>query len=412
MLNLSSKFQRQVKSKKGISDRLLIHATDFRSLMYPCLVFCRILGIFPYKINSSSFEISKPYFFLSIINMCVFCLCALIVMPDISEGFHIKQSHISKIIEINCFYIFGGFITVVAYILSGPQKRLLQTILNNSSRLSLKTNKKYSMLIHAKDISVFFIILVNYVIYSCNYTLSIWATVSATYMTLTMYMTNMLYINCVYILKACFKKINDDLTNLFITNDEHLVRSIYRKQNTPLLLMELNALKKRHLMISNSVQMLNIIYSPQLLATIVIAVIHIIFEIYFNVVQWENGSIIWTSENVIMSVLVDLWFHLMTMLLLTWVCETGKNEATMIGTTVHDALNSTSDEQIKYELQLFSLQIMHCDNTFSVKGLTIDAKILTAMGGTIVTHLIILIQFLITSHSCDGKTTFNVTQAT
>ncbi|XP_011880422.1 PREDICTED: uncharacterized protein LOC105568952 [Vollenhovia emeryi] len=229
-------------------------------------------------------------------------------------------------------------------------------------------------------------------------------------MTMTIYMTNMLYINCVYILKACFKKINDDLTNLFITNDEHLVRSIYRKQSTPLLLMELNALKKRHLMISDSVQMLNIIYSPQLLATIVIVVIHIIFEIYFNVVQWQNGSITWTSKNVKMAVLVHLWLHLMTMLLITWVCETGKNEATKIRTTVHDALNSTSNEQIKYELQLFSLQIMHCDNTFSVKGLTIDAKILTAMGGTIVTHLIILIQFLITSHSCDGKTTFNVTQ--
>ncbi|XP_011880425.1 PREDICTED: uncharacterized protein LOC105568954 [Vollenhovia emeryi] len=412
MLNLPSKFQRQVTSKKGISDWWFFHATDLRSLMYPCLVFCRILGIFPYKINSSSFETSKPYFFLSIMNMCVFCLSALIIIPDIPEAYQVKQSHVSKIIEINCFYIFGGFITVVAYILSGPQKRLLQTILNNSSRLSLKTYQKHSMLIHAKDIFGFCILLVHSLICFYMYPTPIWVRAFSTYVTLIIYMTNMLYINCVYILKACFKKINDNLANLFITNDEHLVKSICREQSTPLLLMELNTLKKRHLMISDSVQMLNIIYSPQLLATIVMVFIQITFEIYFNVVQWQNGYITWTSNNIEMAVLVYIWFHLIKILLITWVCETGKNEVTKINTTVHDALNSTSDEQIKYELQLFSLQIMHCDNTFSAKGLILDARLLTTMSGSVTTHLLILIQFLITSHSCDGKTTFNVTQAT
>ncbi|XP_011880419.1 PREDICTED: putative gustatory receptor 28b [Vollenhovia emeryi] len=112
-----------------------------------------------------------------------------------------------------------------------------------------------------------------------------------------------------------------------------------------------------------------------------------------------------------MYVIVDAAYHLVEILLITWVCETGKNEAIKISTTVHDAINSTIDGQIKYELQLFSLQIMHCDNTFSAKGLTLDAKLLTAIIGTIATHLLILIQFLITSHSCDGKATLNTVKS-
>ncbi|XP_011880426.1 PREDICTED: uncharacterized protein LOC105568955 [Vollenhovia emeryi] len=66
---------------------------------------------------------------------------------------------------------------------------------------------------------------------------------------------------------------------------------------------------------------------------------------------------------------------------------------------------------LNLQLQLFSLQIMHCDNTFSAKGLALDARLLTTMIGTIASYLLIAIQFLITSHSCDGKTAINVTRA-
>ena len=37
-------------------------------------------------------------------------------------------------------------------------------------------------------------------------------------------------------------------------------------------------------------------------------------------------------------------------MLIVWACETGKNQAVKIGTTVHDMLNTISDEQIKYEV--------------------------------------------------------------
>ncbi|XP_011691283.1 PREDICTED: putative gustatory receptor 28b [Wasmannia auropunctata] len=104
-------------------------------------------------------------------------------------------------------------------------------------------------------------------------------------------------------------------------------------------------------------------------------------------------------------------YYFIKLLLIVWVCETGKNQALKISTTVHDMLNSIKNEQLKLELQLFSLQLMHCDNTFSAKGLKLDATCLTAIMGTITTYYIILIQFLIASHSCDEKTAINITHA-
>ncbi|XP_024878644.1 putative gustatory receptor 28a [Temnothorax curvispinosus] len=89
-------------------------------------------------------------------------------------------------------------------------------------------------------------------------------------------------------------------------------------------------------------------------------------------------------------------------MLTVWACETGKNEAMEINSTVYDVFNSTSNQQIKYEMQLFSLQLSHCKNTFSAKGLTVDATLLTKMAGSIATYLVILIQFLFMSNSCDG----------
>ncbi|XP_018351438.1 PREDICTED: putative gustatory receptor 28b [Trachymyrmex septentrionalis] len=178
---------------------------------------------------------------------------------------------------------------------------------------------------------------------------------------------------------ACFKKINNDLENLITKYDQpHLVRWFYHKQKNSFLLKELKALKKQHLKISESVQMLNIIFSPQLLATIIFIIIIITFELYFNMIDWRNGlSISWIRQISHRNVMPYVVFYAVKIALIVWVCEAGKNQAIKISTIVHDLLNNTNDEQIKHELQLFSLQIMHRDNTFSAKCLSLDATLLT-----------------------------------
>ncbi|XP_018310352.1 uncharacterized protein [Mycetomoellerius zeteki] len=101
--------------------------------------------------------------------------------------------------------------------------------------------------------------------------------------------------------------------------------------------------------------------------------------------------------------------YVMKVVLIVWACETGKNQAREISTTIYDVLNNTRDEQIKGELQLFSLQILHCKNIFLTKGLAMDATLLVAMVGGITTYVLILIQFLIAAHSCDETFGISIT---
>ncbi|XP_012063692.1 PREDICTED: uncharacterized protein LOC105627022 [Atta cephalotes] len=291
----------------------------------------------------------------------------------------------------------------------------VMTISDISLRLPQKSYQKLSKLIHAKDIFGFFfhfwLALTLCFSYNDKNVFGLFD-VFRVFVNLLGFQIDMLYVNCVCVLKACFKEINNNLENLreLMVNN---LRQIYHEQRHPFLLIKLKALKKQHLMISDTVQMLNMIFSLHLLATIALSFKQIIFYMYSNVIQWQNGKILLNQDEIDNAYFISLLIYFFTRLtLIVWACETGKNEAIKIGTIIHDVLNGINDVQIKDELNLFSLQILHCDNTFSAKGLTVDATLLTAIVNSTSTYLLILIQFLFMMHSCDSKTNaINYTKA-
>ncbi|XP_071563933.1 uncharacterized protein [Temnothorax nylanderi] len=413
MFSLLSKLQERANAKMWKRWRLF-HATNFESLMYPSFTFCYILGIFPYKINASAFEISKPRYILSTVVMCV-CLIGLLsslYMMDIC-GIP-KSTGVPRTLERNCFCILSGFVAVVTHILSGPRMRLLQTIMEISWKLPSESYQKLSRLIHAKDIlgSLYLVIHIS-IYFKTN--IHIILKIFVAYVILVIFHMDMLYMNCVCVLKACFKQISDNLDHIrdHMMNDEvyHLGR-MYYKLRSPVLLIKLKALKKQHQMISNAVQIMNMIFSLQLLATIILTFIEITFHIYFRILHWQKDtSTIMVDDDfyeVYMTMAVPYYFT--KIMLIVWACETSKNQALQIGTTIHDVFNNTGDNEIKSELQLFSLQILHRKNMFSAMGLTVDARLLTAMVGNISTYLLILIQFLNMKHFCAKEIATNVTE--
>ncbi|XP_011693447.1 PREDICTED: uncharacterized protein LOC105453306 [Wasmannia auropunctata] len=413
MFSPSPKSQGRAKGKVRKKWRPF-HATDFQSLMFPCFIFCRVLGVFPYKVNASVFEFSKVRYIVSTVVIAVVSVYGLAILYEIDITAHIKYDSIPGSLQCNCYYVLGGFIAIVTYILSKPRMHLLQTTLEISSRLPPETYKKMSRVIHAKDIIGFLFLLGQ--LSNCNSETygDIFLKVLATYLTLLVFQMDMLYMNCVCVLKACFKRINDNLVNLreLVVGDEpHLLRRIYHEQRNPFLLMELKALKKRHLIVSDTVQTLNAIFSLQLLATIVMTFAEITFSLYFYIVQWQGGVAIIDLQKQIWYAyyITSVAYYSIKIAFIVWACDTGKDQALQIGTTVHDVLISTSDKQIKDELQLFSLQVLHRENTFCAKGLAVDATLLTAIVGSITTYLLILIQFLVTSNSC-AKPAANITQ--
>ncbi|XP_071563972.1 uncharacterized protein [Temnothorax nylanderi] len=351
MFSLLSKLQEGANAKTW---KRLFHATDFESLMYPSFTFCYILGIFPYKINASAFEISKPRYILSTVVMCV-CLIGLLsslYMMDIC-GIP-KSTSVPKTLERNCFYILSGFVAVVTHILSGPRMRLLQTIMEISWKLPSESYQKLSRLIHAKDILGSLYLVIQISIY-LKTNIHIILKIFLVYVILLVFHMDMLYMNCVCVLKACFKQINDNLEHIryHMMNDEvyHLDRMHY-KQRSPVLLIKLKALKKQHQMISDAVQRMNMIFSLQLLATIILTFIEITFQLYFRMVHWQKDISVIMLDDDIYKVLLIIFitYHFTKMMMIVWACETAKNQALQIGTTVHDAFNSTGDNEIKSEV--------------------------------------------------------------
>jgi len=80
--------------------------------------------------------------------------------------------------------------------------------------------------------------------------------------------------------------------------------------------------------------------------------IEITFELYFHLIHWQNGlSIILDDEIRDIFLLLTIGYDLLKLILIIWACETGKNQAFEIGTTIHDVLNRTSNEQIKEEVE-------------------------------------------------------------
>ncbi|XP_012229373.1 putative gustatory receptor 2a [Linepithema humile] len=414
MFRSSPKFQGRDKSKVKKKWRLF-HATDFQSLMLPCFTFCRILGIFPYKSNCSNFEASKPRYILSSIVFGVQCIyfAEKLYRRDIMKM--IQYDGVPDVLQSYNFIIISGFITIITYILSGPRMRSLQTVMEVSSALPPKTYDRLSKILHAKDMIGFFFLFGQIVNCRDVTVLGIIFKLFALYSVLLIFQMDMLYMNCVCVLKACFQRINDNLTNLrklVINNESHRFMHVYRQRANSFLLVELKMLQKWHLMISDTVQMLNVIFTPQLLASIIMTFAEITFSLYFYIVEFrEKVSIVNLNKQIWYSyITTPVTYYFIKLALIVWSCETGKTEALKIGTTVHDVLVSTTDKQVKEELQLFSLQVLHRDNTFCAKGLTIDMTFLTAIVGSITTYLLILVQFMDVANNCDGELSGNVTQ--
>jgi len=164
---------------------------------------------------------------------------------------------------------------------------------------------------------------------------------------------DMLYINCVCLLKTSFKDVNNNLQQMqeLIINSEYVPMLFYYKQRNPFLIMKLKILKKQHMMISNTVQMLNTIFSVQLLASMIIIFGQMSLDLYIHLFQWQiDGLFINLNGQFSKFILSDIIYYIIKLALIVWACETCKNQAQEIRTTIHDVLNSAKDEQIKNEV--------------------------------------------------------------
>lgn len=354
MFNLSLNSQGKPKDKqKGRRTKRwrLFHANDFQSLMYPCFILCRILGIFPYKIIASTFKISKSYYIVETV-ICVYCIYGISFIFNSFLFGKLDMTILPGNFLNMCISVFGGFIMIVTLVLSGPRMRLLQIILKISSRLPAESYQKLSKLIHTKDIIGFLILLG---ITSIQILVGQISFLFYVHIILVVFQMDMLYVNCVCVLKICFKRINDDLAHMqeLMTNyDSFGSVLIYHEQRNPFLIMELKALMKEYLTISDTVHMLNMIFSLQLLTTVLITFLDMTMILYYYILLWQYILSMNTLEKTFINTmfLLRFMYHVIKIGLIIWACETSKNQALQIITSIHDILNIITDDQIKEEV--------------------------------------------------------------
>ncbi|XP_011298956.1 uncharacterized protein [Fopius arisanus] len=383
----------------------LFRASNYLSLMWPCFELSRIYGLFPYKFNSKGVIVPSKYgwiyaTFISIVNTIF--IGVILYLMDISKD--LAFDSVPGTLQGNCYLLLAWWVAVVSYLLHSKRMRMLRNFASVSANLSASSFKRLSRIIHGKDIIGFLFLMIQATnLYSSRLDLATSKVVSM-YATLLVFFMDMLYADCVLVIGECFKNINEKLLTLKMNMEKdqpHLLRRVYHEKHNPLILMEIRGIKSQHNDVSELVHCLNQTFSLQLVASVTMTFAEVTFSLYFYILQCLGKTGINMEKQIWYSYFsTSVTYYAWKLVVIVWACEMSKDQAVKTGIIVHEVLIDTVDKQVKEELQLFSLQVLHRDNTFTARGLTLDATLLTSVVGGITTYLLILIQFMVSSKSC------------
>nr|XP_033206208.1 uncharacterized protein LOC117166391 [Bombus vancouverensis nearcticus] len=330
---------------------------------------------------------------------------------------------IPESIHGNMYAFLDGFVIVVMYLSTDARLSVIQNLSRTSCILLTKDFKDLSKMVHTKDILCFLFLAIH--VPNC-FKHDIFVTVqnlTNIYIMMANFSMDIFYINCVCILKDCFKKMDESirqLKKLRINDNMSTQTFMHHEQISPLVVMKLKNLEEEHLQISDGVELLNHTGFPA-------------------------NSKFWYKPYV-----TPAAFYFIKFWMMIWACETATNRARKMKTTLWDVFSATNDPFVKREifkmfsrprkpeprtnkklksssscfrsytslispsasinrlmgflpyklessklLELFSLQVLQKSNVFVMKGLIIDATLLTKMACGITTFLLILVQFLL-----------------
>lgn len=184
------------------------------------------------------------------------------------------------------------------------------------------------------------------------------------YITEVNFVMDMFYFNCVYILRACFKKLDQRIRELKETqfNEDLLPRTfIPREQNNALLLMKIKDLEEKHMEISDVVQSVNNVFMIRIITLALMTFIEVSFDIYFKIIN-AYGSEIRNKKFWYVQDLGPASFSFFKFCMIIWTCEKAVMEANKIKMTLYEVFSDTTDPMIKHEVittdQLVSLGLI------------------------------------------------------
>lgn len=329
----------------------MFNATDFNSLMFPCFFMCRIIGYFPYKWKRPVYLFSKTRFVISIFILLfsIFLWFNLFYQLNFTN---ILQKNTAEVIHENMYTLLIGIGIITMHILSGTRLRMIQNLLKISSILSEKDFNNLAKWIHKKDILGFLYILIH--VPHC-FKNSIYITVqnfTHVYILLMNFSLDMLYINCVWVLKICFKKLNKcihELKKFQFNNDLRVETIVQNGQKNSLLLLRLKHLEEKHLEISDVVQLVNNTFMIHIIILVITTFTTITFNLYFFLldIHLSQNFKLWYIPYI-----SPAFYFFIKFAMIIWICESTTNEAKKIKWTLYDAFSDTTDPLVRREVRI------------------------------------------------------------
>ncbi|XP_076169150.1 uncharacterized protein LOC143147633 isoform X2 [Ptiloglossa arizonensis] len=378
MIRDSRRIENSRKRKKWIPWR----ATDLESLMYPNFFIGLVYGCYPYKFESNKYVFSGTRFVYCTFVM-INCMCFIFVEIYKINAEDVNNYYLTGKIHSYLFLLSGGCTIVAMYVLSRSRLRLLQSLSEMSRMLSPKDFNDLAKFIHTTDIFSFLVLVVH--LPNCFEKDHIMQHLVVFYITQVSLSLDMFYMNCVCILKACFRKLRKNLEQLKETprNDQWFTKTPWREksqfngQRSILSVMRLKRFEEEHLRISNVVQLLNKTFLVHIATLTIMTFVNDTFNLYFYLIWFNGGEFLYASGQFwYTKFLPSVIYQMAKFSIIIWACQTAKTEVLKIDMTVHDVLSSTTDASLKHELMLFALQLLHRENTFSARVVTMNATLL------------------------------------
>lgn len=339
--------------KWGVTDE-----NDFSTLIQSSTFVCQVLGLISCLKVNGKIQKSKALSAYCIIVTSIYINTSLILLYMI----YIKST-CTWMLQDYCFYILVNFLLITNCVFGNSIVKIYQIFTKITTKLPTEKLKKTKKWIQTKDLIVYSLLFVHTSkIFSGDLLFVVWK-ITGTFSTASIFLLDLQYNNCVFILGTCFKHINEELKKLHkkaIAERSNLLRRVNHSRLNPLLFIKLQFLKQWHYELNELIRKLNSTFSLQLTASVIITFIELTFGLYFYILDKRHKS----TKNLDKEYWYFYYYTVVIyfsskLLLLALTCEFTNTENLKTRCIINEILIHTDDKFFKEEVRTTPIRFFY-----------------------------------------------------
>ena len=289
--------------------------------------------------------------------MSIYLGCGIFIFYHTHVSHVLTYNSVPAMLQGHVYCILCTFVGLITLFLSISRVSFLQDLFQISANVPSEAFKKIGLFVYMKDI-LGFIFLIGQLpnIYDTDIYISLYKGFGL-FCTLVIFLTDILYMDCVTVLYICFENINGNLIELkinILTEESQLLMRFFHERKNPLLLLKLRMIKKMHHTLSDVVEKLNSTFSLQIMASVTLTFAEVTFSLYFYLLHSQDEKSIDLNRQIWYSYFItSITFYCTKLVGIIWICQMTKDEAVRTGSLVHEILINTEETQFKEEVRNF-----------------------------------------------------------